>query len=365
LFSEEAIKAVKEGVEKGEPVRGPFDAQILPLNNCNQACLFCPLYAGDAKLTAAHAPRFLEPAKIMEWDTFERIADGLEKLGGVERVHFTGGEPLLHPKIADMVARLKRGAPKASIGIVTNGILLEKTVDKLVDAKVDRISVSLNAADKTAYLKLSPSNKAEDFDKVVEGITKTASLAQNRNGPDISITSVLTRHNCDSVEGMYEIALKTGARNLTFIPLTPFEYEGKWSNEALIPSTGQFQKFKADLEKIIPKAQKNGIWMGYGSSNPDSAVLSADGKDLEKPCYAGFAFIVFWPDGNIRPCCNCEQVIGNIICHSLEKIWLSEAYREFRLKALSVEIPEKMQCMCKECGYLYENGWLNKQFLLK
>lgn len=361
MFSKSAIKAVRDGIAKGEPISGPFDVQILPLTACNQSCVFCPLFTGVENEIAEHAPRFLEPGKMMDWDLFQRIADGLEQLGGVERVHFTGGEPLLHPGIADMIAVLKGKFPSAKVGIVTNGLSLEKKYDELFAAGVDRINISLNAADKKTYLELSPKNIADDFRKIIKGIEfigKRKKKSKNSN-PDISISCVLTKYNFNAVKKLLDIALKAGASSVTYLPLAPFEYQGKASNKEYMVSSSQFSEFLINVNKFYNQAKKYGTWLGYAGKENDFGLLTASAEQLTSPCFAGFSFIVFWPDGKVRPCCNCEMIMGDVFLNSLSEIWRSEAYREFRNQSKTKLFNKKMRCLCKECGYLFENTFFN------
>ena len=356
MFSDEAIKTIREGILKGKPVRGPVDVQILPLNVCNQACLFCPLQAVPKEMKHKHAPRFIEPALMMEWNIFERIVNGLKELGEVERVHFTGGEPLMHPRIMEMVAAFKKKFHRVSVGVVTNGILLAERFDKLVEAGLDRISVSINAANEQTYIKLSPSNRSEDFKLILEGIERVGAYKRDitkKHAPELALTCVLTRYNFNQVADLLEIASLSGADSITFIPLAPFEYEGIFSTGDFAIQKTEFAGFLKDIQKFASKARSKGIWLGYSGNEADMGILKTD--SIPCPCYAGFAFCVFWPDGTVRPCCNCEAVMGNIFRQSFAQIWKSEAYQEFRAKALAGKLPTSMRCSCMECGYLYEN----------
>ncbi len=361
MFSAKAIEGIREGTRTGEPVRGPFDVQILPLTACNQACVFCPLYTVPEEIKRVHAPRFIDSGKKMEWNIFERIVNGLMELGEVERVHFTGGEPLLHPRIADMTAAFKTAFPHSTVAIVTNGVLLVDRFDELAAGGVDRISISINAADERTYLRLSPSNRAQDFRKLIEGLKRVGNRKREIRGkrrhsvPEIALTCVLTRYNYGQVAELFEIATIANADSLTFIPIVPFEFEGTSRNTSFAVTKDQFEKFLDDIRKFAPQAEEKGLWLGYGGNEADGGILKLKPSDIPNPCYAGYSFIVFWPDGTIRPCCNCEMVMGDIFRQNLAEIWHSTQYREFRSKARSGDFPSEMRCSCNECGYLYEN----------
>ena len=67
------------------------------------------------------ASRFHVTPELLDYDLFKGFVADVRSLGEVSRVHFTGGEPLLHPQLADMVGDFRTAFPAAEIVIVTNG----------------------------------------------------------------------------------------------------------------------------------------------------------------------------------------------------------------------------------------------------
>lgn len=99
------------------------------LGSCNLDCPFCHNEGGPGKgkLDLAFAGRAI------------RIASAL----GFNRTQFTGGEPLLHPRVAEFVSVASEIMP--DVGITTNGVYLPKRLDALVEAGLSRIHISLQA----------------------------------------------------------------------------------------------------------------------------------------------------------------------------------------------------------------------------
>lgn len=60
---------------------------------------------------------------------------------GFRRVQFTGGEPLLHPQVSYFVEQAKKFV--ADVGITTNGTFLQKNIQRLLEAEITRVHVSL------------------------------------------------------------------------------------------------------------------------------------------------------------------------------------------------------------------------------
>lgn len=98
-------------------------------NCCNLACSFCP--------KTRRAPR------TMSAEEFDLVLSRLE--GYVQYVYLhLMGEPLLHPELSSFFALA--GARGMKVCITTNGTLLEKRADELLNAgSLHKISVSLHS----------------------------------------------------------------------------------------------------------------------------------------------------------------------------------------------------------------------------
>src|SRR5579864_390733 len=85
----------------------PLLAHIIPIRRCNLACEYCNEFDDFSKPV---------PTEIM----FRRI----DKLGdlGTSVVTISGGEPLLHPELDEVIRRIRHNGMIA--GLITNGYLL-------------------------------------------------------------------------------------------------------------------------------------------------------------------------------------------------------------------------------------------------
>jgi hypothetical protein len=91
------------------------------VHHCNLTCAGCSHFAPQAKR------QFLTHQEI-ERD----VALAGERLEP-EFVHIMGGEPLLHPQLADFLEDFRAGFPHATIKIVTNAVLHERMTGKLAE----------------------------------------------------------------------------------------------------------------------------------------------------------------------------------------------------------------------------------------
>ncbi len=110
--------------------RHPILAHIIPTRRCNLACTYCNEYDD-----------FSKPVPLEEM--FRRV-DKLHQLG-CAIITQSGGEPLLHPELDQIIARVRRGGSLA--GMITNGYLLTADrIRQLNRAGLDHLQISIDNA---------------------------------------------------------------------------------------------------------------------------------------------------------------------------------------------------------------------------
>src|SRR6202167_2502028 len=106
----------------------PVLAHVIPMRRCNLSCGYCNEYDDRSKPV---------PIEIM-YQRLERLADL-----GTSIVTISGGEPLLHPELDLIVARIRRRGMLA--GMITNGYLLvADRIQRLNDAGLDHLQISID-----------------------------------------------------------------------------------------------------------------------------------------------------------------------------------------------------------------------------
>jgi MoaA/NifB/PqqE/SkfB family radical SAM enzyme len=106
----------------------PVLAHIIPTRRCNLACTYCNEYDD-----------FSKPVPTEE---MKRRIDQLAALGS-SIISFSGGEPLLHPDLPDLIAHIRRRGRIA--GMITNGFLLnEDIIGRLNRAGLDHMQISID-----------------------------------------------------------------------------------------------------------------------------------------------------------------------------------------------------------------------------
>src|SRR5438128_5459578 len=106
----------------------PIAAQIIPIRRCNLACAYCNEYDETSP-----------PVPTAE------MLDRIDRLAalGLSSLTFSGGEPLLHPDLDQLIRSVRERGMLA--GLRTNGFLLnEDRIQRLNSAGLDYLQISID-----------------------------------------------------------------------------------------------------------------------------------------------------------------------------------------------------------------------------
>src|SRR2546426_11066893 len=106
----------------------PLLAHIIPVRRCNLACKYCN--------------EFDDFSKPVQLETMFRRVDKLAELG-TSVITISGGEPLLHPELDDIIHRIRRHGIIA--GLITNGYLLTgDRIERLNRGGLEWLQISID-----------------------------------------------------------------------------------------------------------------------------------------------------------------------------------------------------------------------------
>jgi cyclic pyranopterin phosphate synthase len=109
---------------------------------------------------------FLDRSELLSFEEiaeFVRIAVPL----GIDKVRLTGGEPLMRKDLSKLVAMLAAIPGLNDLGLTTNGLLLADQAEKLHDAGLKRLNVSLDTLDAGRFKELT---RRDGLEKVLAGL---------------------------------------------------------------------------------------------------------------------------------------------------------------------------------------------------
>ena len=159
---------------------------------CNYACSYC-VPDGKRLQSAQHELDGEELAYAVEL-----VVDA----AGIEQLRITGGEPLLSPKFDEVLPRLM-ALPLNDVSITTNGQLVPRKIDLLLESGLKRINVSLDTLDPLRFRDIA---RGGDLETVLGGI---GALAEGGLKVKINMVPMRTA-NLDQLVPMLEFCLERG-----------------------------------------------------------------------------------------------------------------------------------------------------------
>lgn len=125
------------------------DLRISVTDRCNFRCVYCM-----PKEVFGPGYSFLPHGDLLTYDEIERVARACVDLG-VQKIRLTGGEPMLRPKLPELVERLAALPGIDDLTMTSNGTLLAGQARRLKEAGLDRISVSLDAIEDEVFMAMN------------------------------------------------------------------------------------------------------------------------------------------------------------------------------------------------------------------
>ncbi len=204
----------------GRPIR---DLRISVIDRCNFRCVYC---MPKEKFGSNH--RFLPNEKILSYDEIEKIARQFVALG-VKKIRLTGGEPLVRPKLPELVNRLAKLPGLEDISLTTNGSLLTReNAQQLKDAGLNRITISLDALDDATFMAIN--DVKFPVQQVLDAIENTNTVGFDSIKINMVVKKGINEH---SVLPMAEFFRGTG-HTLRFIEFMDVGNSNQWQADAVL-----------------------------------------------------------------------------------------------------------------------------------
>lgn len=162
------------------PLDSPLSMYIEPTRTCNFKCFYCMHSTRGEKGGVLEQTGFR--LAHMDMDLYEKLVRDIMKFPKpVKRVCFSGlGEPLMNPKLPEMIGKLRRAGFEGRIDVISNGALLTHELsDALIGAGLNRLQISIQGLNTRQYKENC--DVAVDVDKLMEELDYFHQKAQGTN----------------------------------------------------------------------------------------------------------------------------------------------------------------------------------------
>ena len=259
--------------------------RISVTDRCNLRCLYCMPEEGM---------QFMNQDRLLTYPQIAEIVSTAARMG-ISKLRITGGEPLVRPNLHELIGELSAIPGIEEIALTTNGMLLAPQAQKLKEAGLSRVNISLDTMDASRFRFIA---RRGELKRVVEGIEAAgkAGLAP------IKLNCVLLKGiNEDEIGSFLRLSYEQPL-HVRFIEYMPIGHDdANWRNSYL-PLTRVLE----EAERLGFKLQAEPAPIGSGPSENWRIEGGAGSFGLIHPISDHFCKscnrLRLTADGHIKPC---------------------------------------------------------------
>jgi cyclic pyranopterin phosphate synthase len=259
------------------------DLRISITDRCNFRCVYC---------RSADPENYRDHDEILSWPELDWLARIFLNLG-IRKIRITGGEPLVRAGVEDYIARL-HALGVEDLSMTTNGHLLAERCERLIEAGLRRINISLDSLDPAKFERIT---RTKSFGTVMHGID----VAQKSRLTPVKVNAVLVRGiNDDEVESFAEFARERGV-TMRFIEFMPLDADRTWTRKQVVPAAEVYQRIHArwPLVQVAHERSETARKYRFADGAPGEIGLIAP---VTQPFCGHCSRIRLTADGKLRTC---------------------------------------------------------------
>jgi MoaA/NifB/PqqE/SkfB family radical SAM enzyme len=326
------LNRVETKLKRTRLISNPPELTIEPTLQCNSDCIMCnrSFNREEDKISQG----------FLSWDILNKTSP----YWPTAHILFGGfGESFMHPQYLEMLRAMKHAG--ASVYTYSNGILLTEALSMgLVDAKMNKINISMGGATGETYRKI---RGVDAFQTVVRNLKSLRDYKRERATPfpRVSFNVVAMESVMPEIKDILELAKELGVEEMAMPNLVvqgdALLDEFIWSN---------MEKNQKIIAEAVTLAKKLQI-----TFHPP--VLD----EREGYCWDLFTRLnVNW-DGSVMSCAMERFILGDLRSQSITEIWNSPALSKLRGDFLAGRAAQHCpQCSCRNLTReSLVNPWFN------
>ncbi|HEY3457826.1 MAG TPA: GTP 3',8-cyclase MoaA [Bryobacteraceae bacterium] len=284
------------------------DLRISLTDHCNIRCFYCMPEVG-----AEYAP-------LRSQLTFEQILRFVAAAVplGIDKIRLTGGEPLLRPKLPQLVEKLAGQQGIRDLALTTNAVLLANHAKPLFDAGLRRLNIHLDTLDRERFAQIT---RRDELPRVLAGIDAALDVGY----PVIKLNAV-------AIKGLTEpdvISLVRYGRErnieVRFIEFMPLDGRSLWSLDRVLTADDMIAMLAEEFGPLtaVPDADPRAPATEYQFADGSRVGFIAS---VSRPFCLNCNRLRLTSDGKLRYCLFAREETD--ICHLLDdEPGLQEAIR--------------------------------------
>lgn len=293
---------------------------------CNLRCTRCP-----------RTDMLTRSIGNMDYDLYKKIIDSIDPVF-VTLAQL--GEPLLHPRIVDMVAYASKKGMMTRIN--TNATLLDDDISEaFIKAKLSHMFISFDSCKKNVFEKLRP---GAIFEKVIVNIKSLLTMKKKLNSfyPLITFNITLSKDNASEISDIIGFCLTEFGIPPTFTKMYTYGEGGREEESMTLFDLDPLQKGYEYAKKMNLNTLCDNLRTIYNDVKKPLHTY--------RPCFFTYYSVSVTWDGKVYPCCldfDGKAVFGDLSKQAFQEIWNGDAYREFRKR---LRDNRDDIAMCRSCS---------------
>ncbi len=254
---------------------------------------------------------------------------------GVEKLKIGGGEPLLREDFFELY-RLASSF-FSEVGFSTNGLLLERKREQLLEAGINKVQISLDDV-------TEKHDQFRDCPGLFAAIERAVTALQ-QDDVKINIATTLTTANYQHLNELLQFCRQHKIFRWKIMKYIPQRRQ----DQLLLPR----QEYARAVNELLQFKQERDISPEIIVAREfDQIKVPSDYNDMQ--CFGGRSFFSLKPNGKVTPCSYLDDLVcGNILQDSVEQIWNSPVMLDITRDSYDGQCgyAEKCRGGCKAVSY--------------
>ncbi len=213
------------------------DLRISVTDRCNIRCFYCMPDTGA---------EFSPISKLLSFDEILQFLSVAVPLG-IHKIRLTGGEPLLRPRLAELISGICAMDGIRDVALTTNAVLLAEHAGSFYRAGLRRLNIHLDTLDRERFRQIS---RRDDFAKVMRGLE--AALDAGYESIKINAVAIKGLNEPDIIP-LVQFGRERGIE-VRFIEFMPLDAQNIWSLDRVLTAGDIIALLQGEFGELTPVA---------------------------------------------------------------------------------------------------------------